>query len=235
MHVVVAGCLNVAAFSLLTAFAQLATSTSRVAVLTYTMPIWAALLAHPILGERLNRIRGASLLLCAVGLTVLVYPLLGSSDLLGLALALGTAVSWAAGTVYLKWAQIEADPIAISAWQLVVALLVTIAGLLLVEGSLHVWPVGPLALWSLVFSGVVGSGFAYLLWFGIVRRLPAMTASLGVLSAPVIGIVASMLILGERPTIPDVIGFALILAAAACVLLAPNARSSPTSPIEPNP
>ncbi len=54
VHLVVAGILNVACFTLFTAFAQLATATSRVAVLTYTMPIWAALLAYPILGERLN-------------------------------------------------------------------------------------------------------------------------------------------------------------------------------------
>ena len=79
---------------------------------------------------------------------------------------------------------------------------------------------------------MVGSAFAYLLWFEIVRRLPAMTASLGVLSVPVVGIIASMLVLGERPTIPDIVGFALILAAAACVLLAPNVRSSEAAPIE---
>ena len=46
-HLVVAGSLNVAAFTLLAAFAQLVTTTSRVTVLTYTMPIWAALLRVP--------------------------------------------------------------------------------------------------------------------------------------------------------------------------------------------
>jgi drug/metabolite transporter (DMT)-like permease len=180
----------------------------------------------------LNLISGISLLLCAAGLTVLIYPLLGSSDLIGLVFALATAVSWAAGTVYLKWAQIDADPMAISAWQLVVALVVTFAGSLIFEGSLHLWPVPASALWALAFSGLVGSAFAYLLWFEIVRRLPATTASLGVLSAPVVGIVASVLILGERPTIADIVGSILILTAAAAVLLAPNARSSEAAPIE---
>jgi drug/metabolite transporter (DMT)-like permease len=226
LHLVIAGCLNVACFTLFSAFAQLATATSRVAVLTYTMPIWAALFAHPILGERFNPTRGVALVLCAAGLSVLVYPLIGSSHVLGIVLALATAVTWAAGTVYLKWARVKADPMAIAAWQIVVALVVTIAGLLLFEGSLHLWPVQPVALWALVFSGLVGSAFAYLLWFEIVRRVPAMTASLGVLSVPVIGIVASMLVLGERPTMADIIGSALVLAAAACVLLAPQAGRS---------
>jgi drug/metabolite transporter (DMT)-like permease len=198
LHLVIAGCLNVACFTLFSAFAQLATATSRVAVLTYTMPIWAALFAHPILGERFNPTRGVALVLCAAGLSVLVYPLIGSSHVLGIVLALATAVTWAAGTVYLKWARVKADPMAIAAWQIVVALAVTIAGLLLFEGSLHLWPVQPVALWALVFSGLVGSAFAYLLWFEIVRRVPAMTASLGVLSVPVIGIVASMLVLAPQ-------------------------------------
>jgi drug/metabolite transporter (DMT)-like permease len=109
---------------------------------------------------------------------------------------------------------------------------VTFAGALIFEGSLHLWPVPARALWALAFSGLVGSAFAYLLWFEIVRRLPATTAALGVLSVPVIGIVASVLILGERPTIADIVGSVLVLTAAAGVLLAPNARSSETAPIE---
>jgi drug/metabolite transporter (DMT)-like permease len=232
LHLAVAGCLNVACFTVLTAFAQLATTTSRVAVLTYSMPIWAALFARIVLGERLTTVRSIALLLCVGGLAVLIQPLIGTGDVVGIALALTTAVSWAAGTVYLKWARIDADPMAIALWQLVVALGFTIVGLLLVEGSPHLWPVDLVPLGALVFSGLVGSALAYLLWFEIVRRLPAMTASLGVLSAPVVGIAGSLLVLGERPSLHDVIGFVLILAAAACVLLAPVARSSQAAPIE---
>jgi drug/metabolite transporter (DMT)-like permease len=232
VHLIVAGTLNVGFFTIFAAFAQLTTTTSRVAVLTYTMPIWAALLARPVLGERLNLTRGLALLLCVAGLAILISPLVGTSDVTGLALALTTAVAWAVGTVYLKWARIDADPLAIAAWQVLVALVLTGTGLLLFEGSPHLWPAHPLAFWAMIYSGLAGSALAYLLWFEIVRRLPAMTASLGVLSAPVIGVVASVLVLGERPTTSDVIGFTLILAAAACVLLAPTARAPDTAPIE---
>jgi drug/metabolite transporter (DMT)-like permease len=222
VHLAVAGFLNVGVFTLGSAFAQLATTTSRVTVLTYTMPIWAALLARPVLGERLNAMRGLSLLLCAVGLSVLIYPLIGSSHLTGVAIAIATALAWAGGTVYLKWARVEADPLAIAAWQLMVALAATIVGLIAVEGSLHLWPIHWPAALATIFSAVIGSALAYLLWFEIVRRLPAMTATLGVLSVPVIGAVASMLILDERPTLTDFIGFALVLGAAACVVLTPT-------------
>jgi drug/metabolite transporter (DMT)-like permease len=46
-----------------------------------------------------------------------------------------------------------------------------------------------------------------------------MTASLGVLSAPVIGVVSTALLLGEIPTLSDIIGYVLIFAASVCVLL----------------
>jgi drug/metabolite transporter (DMT)-like permease len=232
-HVVVAGCLNLAAFSMFTAFAQLAASTSRVVILTYTMPIWASLMARPVLGERVTGARLLGLTLCAAGLAVLIRPLIGSGDLPGLGFALATAVSWAAGTVYLKWARINADPIAVTAWQLVVATVVTGTGLLLVEGGPHLWPVSTSTIAALIYSGIVGSGVSYLLWFEIVRRLAAITASLAVLSVPVVGIIASILILGERPTLADCVGFTLIFTAAACVLLAPGARASRATPIGP--
>ena len=82
----------------------------------------------------------------------------------------------------------------------------------------------PRALLATVFTGMVGNGIAYGLWFTVVRRLSAVTASLGVLGVPVIGIVISMMILGERPTAADIVGFALIFAASACVLLSHWAR-----------
>ena len=53
-HVVVIACLNIGAFSLLTAYAQMAAATSRVTILIYTMPIWAVLLAWMVLREKPN-------------------------------------------------------------------------------------------------------------------------------------------------------------------------------------
>jgi drug/metabolite transporter (DMT)-like permease len=225
-HLVVSGVLNVSVFAVCSALAQLATTTSRVSVLSYTMPIWASLFAYLVLGERLNRVLAASLMLFACGLAVLITPLIGSPDLVGIALALATGVCWGAGTVYLKWARLEADPLAISAWQFVVTLAVSAAGALLVERSIHLWPAPAASLSALAYAGLIGSAFAYLLWFDVVRRLPAMTASLGILSVPFVGVAGSVLILGERPTLADLIGFTLILAAAGCVLLAPYVPSS---------
>ena len=223
-HVIVSALLNVVGFGLFSAFAQLSALTSRVVIVSYSMPIWTSLLAWALLGERLTTMSIAGLVLCVAGLAVLVYPLAELGVPLGLLFALGAAVSWAAGTIYLKWARMSADIVAVTAWQILISFLVIAACVPLFEGAPHLWPVSAVALFALAYQGVIGTGVAYFLWFNIVRRVPAATASLGSLCVPVVGILSSMLILGDRPTFADAIGFALIFAAASCVLIQPAAR-----------
>ena len=222
MHLCAASFFNIVAFSVFTPFAQMSAATSRVAIVVYTMPIWATLMARPILGERLTTARTFGLALCIAGMTVLIYPLATLGIPTGILLALGAAVSWAAGTIYLKWAKIDGDPMAASVWQLIIGVIVIGAMLPVIEGSLHLGQAHRGAILALIFAGVVGSGISYFLWFDIVRRLPATTAALGVLSSPVIGVIASMLLLGERPTLTDIVGFTLIFVASATVLLRPQ-------------
>ena len=75
LHVAVASVLNIVGFTMLSSFALLMAATSRVAMLSYTMPIWAALFAWLALGERLNTARVMALALCGTGIAILIYPL----------------------------------------------------------------------------------------------------------------------------------------------------------------
>ena len=221
VHICMASLFNIVAFSVFTPFAQLSAETSRVAIMVYTMPIWAAMLALPILGERLTPTRIVALALCIAGMVILIAPLAGLGVPVGIMLALAAAMSWAAGTVYLKWAKLDGDPMAITIWQLVFGIAAVAICVPFVEGTLHL-NAGARSLFGLIYSGIIGSGMCYFLWFGIVRRLPASTAALGILSSPVIGVITAMIVLGERPTWYDAIGFALMLAASAIVVLRPD-------------
>ncbi len=229
-HIVVASTLNITAFSLFSAFAQLAAATSRVTIIAYTMPVWSVLLAWPFLGERPSRAQWIALILCGIGLSILIYPLTGSGVPLGLVLALGVGLSWAAGTVYVKWAHIELDPMALASWQMTIAFVALTVCLFAVDGRLELHGLSAGGAFATAWTGVLGNGIGYALWFPAVRRLPAVTASLGVLAVPVVGIAQSSLILGEVPTMPDAIGFALIFAASACVLLTPNKVTAVATP-----
>lgn len=224
-HVIISAVLNILGFGLLTTFAQLHVMTARVVIVSYSMPVWASLMAWLLLGERLNTASVVGLLLCVSGLTVLVYPVAFTGDPIGLLLALGAALSWAAGTIYVKWARVPGDRVVMTAWQLAVSFVVTAIGVVAFEGVPHLWPLSWPVLLALAFHGPVGTGIAYFLWFSIIGRMPAATASLGSLCVPVVGILSSVILLGERPGVADAIGFTLIFAAATTVLL-PSATKS---------
>ena len=228
-HVVVASILNVVGFSLFSAFAQIAAATSRVTILTYTMPIWTLVLAWAILRERPSPMQTVAIALCAIGLAVLIRPLAATGIPFGLLLAVGSGASWAAGTVYLNWARIQADPVGLASWQITIAFFIIMACMLIFEGKLDLGAAHTDALLAVGFTGVFGNAVAYAMWFAIVRRVPALTATLGIVGIPVIGVVSTILILGERLTTADAIGFAFIFAASVCAQLPASAfrRATP--------
>lgn len=228
LHIMVSSALNIVAFGLFSTFAQLTASTSRVAVVTYSFPVWASLLGWLVLGERPNRNAIAGLVLCVAGLGVLVYPVLGSEALIGLSLSLACAMTWAVATIYLKLTRLPSD-LAITTWQVIFAVGVMAILFLIFQGVPTFEPISLRPALAVVFSGIVGTGLAYVMWFRIAEHLPAATASIGTLAVPVIGVASSALLLGERPTTADIVGFALIFAAAASVILQPRGRT-PASP-----
>jgi drug/metabolite transporter (DMT)-like permease len=224
LHVMVAAFFNVAAFQILSGFAQLSGATSRAIVITYSMPIWATLLGWILLGERLNKIGTLAFALCVAGLTVLVWPLFAGGFPPFVVYSLGCALSWAFATVYMKWVKATIKPLANAAWQLLFGFMFIAAGTFVFEGAPRLWPLPGETMLAILYVGLFGVGLAHFLWWSIVGRLPTITASLGSLLVPVIGVTASTVLLGERPTVPDIVGFVLIFAAAACVLLQPNVK-----------
>jgi drug/metabolite transporter (DMT)-like permease len=227
IHIFIASQLNIVGFCLIGTFAQLTAATSRVTILAYTMPVWSVLLAWPVLGERPNRLQAAALALCGAGLAILVYPLAGNGLPPGIVLAALTGLSWAAGTVYLKWAHIEADTMGIASWQMTIAFVSMTALMFVFEGHPDLSHARLDGWLGMIWTGVAGNGIAYALWFPVARRLSTVAASVGVLAVPVIGVFQAFLILGEVPTAPDMIGFALIFAASALVLLTRQTTAAP--------
>ena len=213
--IALASMLNVTAFNLLSVFAQMSMSASRAAILTYTMPLWSVVLARLVIGEPIDRLRGIALALGAGGIGLLALPfweiVQGGGVPLGLVYVMGAAITWAAGTVYLKKAQPEGAPLALAAWQFGLGAVVVAAGMALFETP-RLELERPLILAAFVFNIVFPQAVAYALWFGLMARVPASTAALGTLLVPVFAVAASATWLGERLSAPDLAGFALILA-----------------------
>jgi len=218
---ILAGLLNVTAFNVLTAVAQTLMPTSRAVILAYTMPLWTALLARIFLGEALTWRQRRALILGAAGLAAVLIPLrtkLGEPAVeAAIAAILGAAIAWAAGTIVMKRAAFASDPVVTTAWQLAIGAISVWLGAWVFEArelaTLSVWPQTWAGWGGLVYNSVIGIALSYFLWFGMVARLPAATAAIGVLLVPVVGVTAAMAIIGERPSLADGLGFLLITAA----------------------
>src|SRR5215207_7258780 len=218
--------LAIAAPNILIAHAQMSAPTGRIAVVAFTMPVWATILARLILGETLDKRRLLGLALGIAGLVALGWPLVVAGELsFGLLLAFLAALCWAAGTVLLKRFPSEATPLAFATWQLIIGAGCAIAGMLIFEGLPSVWSLSAPTLLAFAYHAVLGQALATVLWFEVVTKIPASIAALGTLTVPAVGVASAMLILGEQPTVADHFGLALIMA-AACTVLLPSGGAS---------
>jgi len=228
--VLIGGVLTVAVFNMCTAFAQLTTSTSRAAVLTFTMPMMSAVLAWWLLGERPDRRSVLALGLGGLGVAVLAWPAahgLGrpgaSGSAWGLLFPLGAALAWALGTVATKRWPPPGDRIVLTAWQLGIGALCAMAAALATGEQLPtVWP--PRVLAALAWHVGISTAVAYVLWYRLLASASATVSSLTTLAVPVVGVLGAMALVGDRPSGLDWLGFALVLGSAVLVLLRLNTR-----------
>ena len=193
-----AAALNVFAWMGFSTMAMVWLSVAEGTLLVYTMPIWAMLLAWPVRGARPTFRDLAALALGLTGIGVLLAGsglALGGGKLPGVLLALGAAILFALGTV-LGVSAIPLPPISLTAWQVGLGCApMVVAGLLFEKPRLDA--LSPAGWASMAYMTVVPMGICYLSWFAASRRLPAATASAGMLLVPLVGVLSAAPIVGE--------------------------------------
>jgi drug/metabolite transporter (DMT)-like permease len=195
---------------------------SKATILAFTMPLWTLLLSYVFLHERVRKRQWTAIGLAAVGLGLVIFAHGPIGTGLGDALAVGAGLCWALGTVISKAVSRREplDALTVVSWQNVFGAIPLLAVILLVQEPAIRWTLDfSLAfVYNVVITGVI----AWVLWFWILERLPAVTAGMGSLAIPVVGIAGAYLWLGERPSPLQWIGSATILIALAIVTTVPS-------------
>jgi len=198
-RLVFAALFNVGGWMALIGLALLWLPASEAALIAYTMPVWASILAWPILGERPNLRRVISLVMALAGLAAIMggNGIAASVEKLpGILMTLGGSIGFAVGTVMAKKWPLPLPPFTAAAWQVGIGSLpVAIAGLA-IETS-HVTALSPFDWGLLIYATVVQFCVAYVTWFAALARLPASVAAIGTMAVPVIGVAASAVGLHE--------------------------------------
>jgi drug/metabolite transporter (DMT)-like permease len=192
------------------------------AVISISIPVWVALLAWPVLGERISIVRAIALAVALAGIAILiggdgVDASLGK--LPGLILALVGAVSVALGTVLTKHFPLSMPPLSLAAWQIGIGCLpVAIVGLAVEQPQLAA--LSAIGWASMAYMTLIQFCLCYVCWFATLERLPAATASIGTLLVPVVGVVSAAVMLHEPFGLREFAALAVALSGVAVALRA---------------
>lgn len=192
----------------------------RSSVLVYTSPFWAALLQATFLGVRISPREAAGIALGLLGIGVLLNPTVldwgDSGELAGSLALLTSAVITAVTVIVLRYHRWSSTPLRLQPWQLLVALvpLALLAATIDAGAPIEVTPTTVLIV---LYSGPLATGFAYWASQSVSRSLSPVTTTMGLLAAPVIGLVSSSILLGEAVSALDLVGFSVTVAGIAIV------------------
>ncbi len=189
----------------------------RTSVLVFTMPFWTLVIAWPVLHERVRGLQWVAIGAAFAGLVLVVDPWSWRDALAPRLWAVLSGFGWAAGTVATKYFQKrrQLDMLNFTAWQMLLGVLPLTLLAFGVDFPPTQWTLAQAALTAYV--GAVSTAFGFLLWIAILRFLPAGTASLNMFAIPVIALVSSAIVFGERLSTGEWAGIALIGAALALV------------------
>jgi drug/metabolite transporter (DMT)-like permease len=209
--------LNVMGWMVLMGLALMWLPASEAALIAYTMPVWASMLAWPVLGERPTLLRAIALLMAFAGLAAIMGGngiTASMAKLPGILMALVGAIGFALGTVLAKKLSLQLPPIPAAAWQIGLGCFpVAIVGLF-VETP-HWGAVTQLGWVLLFYSTVIQFCVAYVSWFAALARLPASVAAIGTMAVPVIGVMASAVALHEPLGLGQIAALVFTLAGVA--------------------
>ncbi len=183
-------------------------------------PILIAVAAVPMLGERLSRQKVVGLLLGLIGAAWVVRDrIAGGESGWGMVLLFVSLACMTAGTLAFKRAAPRAGlAVAVGGQQLAAGIALLLAGLVSERGAIELGTQFWLVLAWVVLVVSVGS---FLLWFALLRRYSAASASALHFVMPPLGLVMSWAVLGEPLLALDLIGVVPIAAGIWLVTRAP--------------
>ena len=200
------------------------------AVLGFTMPLWAALIAWAVLGEK-----PTSRMLLAVGLGGAGVALLMWRSFeayaqapLGLVLGLLAGLGWAVGTLILKRRGVDVPATVLTGWQLLLtALPIGLGALVLGDHRWFVpsWTTIAVIAWITVVPMSIGN----VSWFAIVGLLPTNVAGLSSILVPIVAMVSGAVVHGEPLGPVQWLAMACCAGALSLALLKPAAAPARTS------
>lgn len=182
------------------------------ALLSNTDPLFVAILAALLLGDRLGARQWCGIAVGLVGAGVVVWegPLWPPAVSGAALVVVGGAIAWSIGTIAVtRGVRSRGDPLALAAWQTLLGGLTLVAVGVGVDGTPQIDP-RPLGL--ALLTGIVGAALPLSLFYMALRNAPAGEVSAWFFLVPVVGVLSAWALLGEEPHASLVFGLVTICA-----------------------
>jgi drug/metabolite transporter (DMT)-like permease len=226
LHFVIAGIAGQVLAQLGMTWGVMESLVSNQAVLNLLIPVFSAVLASLMLGERLTRLRILCLLIGLAGVALMSTNELEQSDFLergylrGNLLILVGCFGSSFYNVYCKGLMTRFHEVEILIYSYITASLASLPVLLWRE------PLDPAAFaaldgrgWAaLAFLAVFMYTVSMLLFFYVLEHIPVTVASAALYLVPLFGVLLASLLLGERMSPPTLAGAAVVLAATVLIM-----------------
>lgn len=212
LRLLLAGAIGIAFYSLLAGWGQRSVDAGTAAVIIQSAPVWTALGAWWLLGERIRGGIWLGMVLAVAGLALIgcgARPGAGGTPP-DLAMLFGASLAFSG---YSLWMQPVAAriggwwPTAFAIWIGTLALLPWAGDTL---ADLDAQPRTALLMWG--FLGVLSTAAAYAAWTALTGLLPLARAAVFLYLVPVLALILGWAILGERPGTLGLAGVGCILA-----------------------
>ncbi|WP_193096062.1 EamA family transporter [Brevibacterium sp. FME17] len=180
---------------------------------------FTVLVAALALREIPNRRQIVGIIIGLSGLGVIGLSLQASVPIAAFLVALGASMSWAVGNVIARGVKEGTNGVQMTVWSALVVPVPMFVLSVFLDGPAEVAHALTHPTWGVVASVVYTAGCAsligYVIWNSLLARFPTSQVAPFSLLVPLVGVLSAWLVLGDRPTVPELIGGALLLLGVA--------------------
>jgi drug/metabolite transporter (DMT)-like permease len=182
----------------------------RAAVLTYTMPVWATIFAALFGYEKINISIVFSLILGMLGILFLSIEINIFENIIGFLITLSAGLSWAVGTMILKYGGIKSDGLIIAGWQQLIGILPIIPFALFFDLN-NFGTIDYRHMLVILFGIFLSSAFTYWAYFTVLQKFSVNVTSISVMTVPILAVLIDYIIINVELSLFDLLALVFIV------------------------
>ena len=192
----------------------------RAAVLTYTMPVWATIFASIFGYEKINISIIISLIFGMTGILFLSLEINIFDNFFGFLITLCAGLSWAIGTMIVKYGGIKSDGLIVAGWQQIIGIIPIIPFALYFDFN-NFGLIDYRHILIIIYGIFFSSAYTYWAYFTILQKFSVNVTSISVMAVPILAILIDYIFVGVEFSGYDLLALIFIVSGIYIVATKP--------------